>query len=1038
MSQTILRAYNDLGLKYDLDIFGEQQFLLDISAIESGDIGKVFGISSQAFALPSTDNNNEYFGNLYDIGATYPSGSLPSQVDSTPTNFTKSFPCQVLSDGQAIFSGVIYLDSVITDERGDTIYNVVVANETIDFKYQITDKTFGDLDWSDYNHDLTYGNITSSWDLTLFSGSVVYPLCEYGTANDDLTATMVRSGGASKTFTNASSGLLVNDFKPAVRINTILDKIFDSVNYKYTSSFFESAYADTLYMLSTRDTSRGTSYVNPLTQSFYAYNDVPQTFTTFVPQTVEFNDEAYDNAGGFNNTTYKFTAAEDGQYSFDFFGSAEILNHTGVNQFRNVGIKLYINDVVSTVPGVFYNLYSLPIATVAPLTANFAGINLVSGDTVKVVITFATNPTFLTEQLSLEGGQSLCYFQCYQSPTTLLGGNVDLKGLFNQEEQILSFMNGLIQKFNLVIEPLKDNPKVLSIEPFNTWVDNGTIVDWTDKVDRSIKWEIRHPMAANPNTILFSDIDDKDEYNQYSVRNFDKVFGSTIYQSESDLAEGEKKIGTYFAPTPMKWIQNTTDFIVPQIYVVNGESENRIAFKPRLLHYLGKKNANLTGDNGGTPTTNEWYFVDENGFRNVMTEYPQFHHLSFIPARNDDTTQALDLHFNNPQHYEYHQPLVSAKTQRDAVYEYWSFYINELYDIDSRLLTLNVDIKPTDIPNIQLNDRIFIDGHYYRINKIQGANLTNEQSTTVELIKALPRKTRYPRRRIIDGADGIYDIYAGGIGGDGIEPPTTPVGEIKYKDWYTGENISNETVINTAGYRDGFFVYSGSIVLDTLDLPVPTTNNINGVNYVDIRANNVNINGSGNEIGFVSNANIVGENNYINGIVESVNIFGNNVSTTGSVNDIFIINTTTSSVSIDSGSNIISFNPIDDITSVDDGKVVLGNVKTQGSTSGTYTNIIATSGSTTYLTGSSNLNISHYSISWSGTIGTQIFFIPDPSTLSIDGLQQRFTTDGTVDGSKNVYIAPVAGTINGLSEVLLDTTYQSILCQVINSEWVIL
>jgi hypothetical protein len=28
MSQTILRAYNNLDLKYDLDVFNEQQFLI--------------------------------------------------------------------------------------------------------------------------------------------------------------------------------------------------------------------------------------------------------------------------------------------------------------------------------------------------------------------------------------------------------------------------------------------------------------------------------------------------------------------------------------------------------------------------------------------------------------------------------------------------------------------------------------------------------------------------------------------------------------------------------------------------------------------------------------------------------------------------------------------------------------------------------------------------------------------------------------------------------------------------------------------------
>jgi len=145
---TILRTYNDLGEKYDLDVFNEQQFLLDISAIESGDIGKVFGISSQTFALPPTKNNNEYFSNLYDLGAVEPSGSL-ANVASSPSAFTKTQACQVLNDGIAIFNGRLYLDSIITNEDGDTIYNVNVVNETIDFKYQIQDLTFGDLDWSD-------------------------------------------------------------------------------------------------------------------------------------------------------------------------------------------------------------------------------------------------------------------------------------------------------------------------------------------------------------------------------------------------------------------------------------------------------------------------------------------------------------------------------------------------------------------------------------------------------------------------------------------------------------------------------------------------------------------------------------------------------------------------------------------------------------------------------------------------------------------------------------------------------------------------
>ena len=59
----ILRAINDNGRKSDLEIVNVPDFLLDISAIELGDIGKVFGISSQTFSLPGSDINNQFFNN---------------------------------------------------------------------------------------------------------------------------------------------------------------------------------------------------------------------------------------------------------------------------------------------------------------------------------------------------------------------------------------------------------------------------------------------------------------------------------------------------------------------------------------------------------------------------------------------------------------------------------------------------------------------------------------------------------------------------------------------------------------------------------------------------------------------------------------------------------------------------------------------------------------------------------------------------------------------------------------------------------------
>ena len=50
----IIRAKDNFGNIADLDVQQSAELLCDVSAIESGDIGQVFGISSQEFMLPGS------------------------------------------------------------------------------------------------------------------------------------------------------------------------------------------------------------------------------------------------------------------------------------------------------------------------------------------------------------------------------------------------------------------------------------------------------------------------------------------------------------------------------------------------------------------------------------------------------------------------------------------------------------------------------------------------------------------------------------------------------------------------------------------------------------------------------------------------------------------------------------------------------------------------------------------------------------------------------------------------------------------------
>ena len=264
----ILRVTNEKGQVYDLQPIEDIDLRLDISAIENTEIGVQFGISSQEFAIAGDNDANQFFGNLYNLGAT-PAVALQNSVD-----------CQVLTDGQETFTGKLYIRNIVTDQQGYTIYNVIVVNETIDFKYRIQNLSLNNpkFDFSAYTHVLNAANVTGSWTGNLFSGSIIYPHINYG--NDGTNdcpnyafAGLNTAATLENTIDNFDTPLRLKDFKPAIKVRDVIDVIFSgsytsgSLGYQYTSSFFESAYFNNLYLLTTADDTLGPANTSPVSQS---------------------------------------------------------------------------------------------------------------------------------------------------------------------------------------------------------------------------------------------------------------------------------------------------------------------------------------------------------------------------------------------------------------------------------------------------------------------------------------------------------------------------------------------------------------------------------------------------------------------------------------------------------------------------------------------------------------------------------------------------------------------------------------------------
>ena len=913
----------------DLDVLeADQPILLDISAIENTDIGDVFGVSSQTFSLPGTDKNNKFFGNLFDLGAT------PNVA------FQKSVDCQVLTDGDEVFTGKMYITDIVTDQKGYTTYQVNVVNETVDLKFKLENLSICDITNLDvYQHTFDYANISSSWNDGLFSGDIVYPHVNYGIpeGNTDLPEYALGTTSAdSRKIDNINYPLQLEQFKPAIRVKKVLDALFDQINYKYTSSFLEGDYFNNIYLLTTNDETLGPT--TDLGLSFWAYSNVLQSGSAFQTKTINFTNEVYDQGNDFDLGTDLYTAYADGYYNF------EVQLEYSIDNFQNFPGNYIDVSLVSSSTALANQTFITP-PQANTIFASFQQIYLTAGQTVKVTSEYGSPQTGLTSVINYKTTNTNSTSFKGTGPTSIINNNVIIEKQLPCDVTALEFLQGLVEKFNLVVEPIPGTRNSLKIEPFQDWVDEGEIKDWTNIVDRSQKYKIIHPASEQPKTIYFRDEDDEAAPNVYTQNRRGEVFGTYIREElDSDLVEGERVVGKLFAATPVKGVSDT-DMIIPTLATRDDTGQLRpFRFKPRLLYKNGVNivPSSATGwtadqdcyeyyienrdpvqasgisytDCSGTPQTtsvgpdseitiyaqptpnrtgpatqilitqvsfasqSRWpgtYFIeDENGTIQQESEYLQMTPFEYLPTdASGSISGSRDLHFgnlDNPGWYQYFQPVQNGRTTRDAYHEYWATYINSLYDIDARKLTCNVFLEPSDIADIRLNDKIFIDGHYYRINAVKGANITQPASVEVELIKQLNRKLKYPLRRIATGSEEPVDITVGSFDASG---------RVQYIDFVGGTVIDDYSLVSQAATKDGFSVFADTNNSASVTFPPksPTTAPINrqvfGANEVDFTSDAVMVAGGANRVARQSNnLLLVGENNNLQSGLTNVATIG--------------------------------------------------------------------------------------------------------------------------------------------------------------------
>ena len=724
-----------------IDLYDNVSIQLDI---QDGDLSGFERRSnySKTFRVPATDNNSEIFKYFY-------------SVNGTDYNPYSALPCVVQINGNDVFQGTLRLNGVYRNNLFDE-YEVYILQELVDFNLTLGDKLLTDFNWTEYAHEVNYSNITSSWFATtgdtagLFGGDIIYPMINWGLEyNSSGVPLYDYCFGPSPCFNTTTGALDAFNFKPAIRIKAIMEKIFEETGYSLNSEFFESPYFRLLYMdmgydntgqISSPGDGDNLNFFKVFTntdQSLYSHTALSD------PKNVGFRSlepNGYDYLGNFylGGNSY-FTCPKDGTYGFSFRFS-----YTKVGTFNeDFRFKVDVRKS-STLEGLSTGTLISSITRDADDTDQqelfLFSDTLTAGEYVgifleKIDVFSAGFNNFQTLILKpYDANYPKPQWQLYSSPT--LDTN-DFEGNKNLPPiKAIDFVRSIVQMFNLVF--IVNDTKTITIEPFNYYFRdaNRTTKDWTDKLDTSQSYTIK-PFSFDLSkeqryTYLSSGDENPGKYYEYQ---FNKIYGEKTLTKESNILRGEEVLEVPFRPIPTDNISGSNYVIIPNLFEKNSEGQKvPTNTEPHIFFWLGNRYTYATYPS----TTNVWKFNSASGGGIIdWTTYPAVSHLSNIEW-NTDPDEFSDLNFQPA--FDFFGTDVGAINQFTGNNLFEVFHrqtYEEKYNDEARKLVGKFLLTPQDIGQLNINDRIYVKDSMYRIEKITGASLTEKKLTEVSLIKQL-------------------------------------------------------------------------------------------------------------------------------------------------------------------------------------------------------------------------------------------------------------------------------------------------------------
>ena len=646
---------------------------------------------SRTISIPATAKNNKILGFAFEIGM---SNNHNTDLANVNTNFTPSqaAKCEVYVDKIQIFKGVIRMLEIVINNNVIQ-YQCAVFGELGGFITELGNKRLEDLDFSIHNHTYNVTEIEDSWD-TINGSGYFYPLIDYGDVSSN------------------KDDFSVSTLRPALYVKEYIDKIFEGTTYTLDCAFFDTTFFKTLIIPNNSQGIRGANDrfilgTKTISQILLNSNtptarnaDLPFDTTTLL----NFTENAGKSIFTYTDSTKTITTI------------ASIVGTYQTDAASSITATLFIGGV--SVQAFTQNTFSAnnPFSFSFDFTGNIANTNEVRIE-ISVPVTANTYIVTITSALiNLSQITSQITDVAYNGVISI---NENLpKGIFQKD-----FFLSVCKMFNLYVYQDNLNDKQINVAPYISFYSSAVTnsLDWSQKIDLGSSMSIKPMSQLNARYYAYKYTPDSDFFNDNYLKKYGQSYGDNLYDSEFDYVKDTATTQIIFAPSVLR-LHTGQDKYHSEIYKLSNNNTNEDPMDSVIRILMAKK---ITG-------VSSWHIKSgSNGTGSnlaTLTSYGYAGHL------DDPSTPTIDINFGVPKELQF--PVTTYPTD-NLFNTYHLPFILEITDIESKLLSCKMYLNTLDIYNLDFSKYIWINGVLFRLNRIDGYNPMDYQTTQVNLLKVI-------------------------------------------------------------------------------------------------------------------------------------------------------------------------------------------------------------------------------------------------------------------------------------------------------------